>query len=152
MKSVDELHVLPGAADAVRRLKEAGLVVVVVTNQRGIARGRMTEDDLELIHTALRDAVPGIDGFEHCPHEGDCECRKPGTLMFERAADRLGFDVGATAVIGDRADDMVAADRIGALRIHVRGFDEPLPEIDYDAADVLDAAEWLLATSASSAA
>ena len=151
MTSVEGLHVLPGAAEAVRRLKETGLIVVVVTNQRGIARGRMTEDDLALIHAALREAVPGIDAIEFCPHEGGCDCRKPGTAMFERAATRFGFDTAASAVIGDRADDMLAAERIGALRVHVRGFEEPLPEIDYDAADVLDAAEWLLATSASSA-
>jgi D-glycero-D-manno-heptose 1,7-bisphosphate phosphatase len=150
--SVDELDVLPGAPEAVRKLKQAGLHVVVVTNQRGIARGRMTEDDLAEIHAALQQQLGGlVDAIEHCPHEGGCDCRKPGTAMFERAAARLGFDPAASAVIGDRADDMVAAGRIGALRVHVRGYDEPLPEIDYDAADVLDAAEWLLATSRSSA-
>jgi D-glycero-D-manno-heptose 1,7-bisphosphate phosphatase len=136
----------------VRLLSEAGLRIVVVTNQRGIARGRMTEVDLTEIHDVLQGVLGGrIDAFEHCPHEGGCDCRKPGTAMFERAAARFDFETAHSAVIGDRADDMVAADRIGALRIHVRGFEEPLPQIDYDAADVLDAARWLLATSRSSA-
>ena len=150
-----QLELLPGALDAVRELSAAGLLVVVVTNQRGIARGHMTEADLAAIHERLTGAVRSaggrLDAIEFCPHEGGCACRKPGTAMFERAAARLGFDPAASAVIGDRADDMRAAERIGALRIHVGGFDEPLPEVDYDAADVLDAARWLLATSASRA-
>jgi D-glycero-D-manno-heptose 1,7-bisphosphate phosphatase len=144
--SADELEVLPGAAEAVRRLSDAGLRLFVVTNQRGIARGRMTFDDLHAIHAKLRAALGDrLDGIYVCPHAGgDCDCRKPGTALFERAATEHGLDLRMTAVIGDRASDMVPAGKIGALRIHVRGFDEPLPEIDFSAADVLDAAEWIL--------
>ena len=128
MTSPAQLELLPGAAEAVRLLSGAGLRLVIATNQRGIARGRMTEHDLEEIHTQLLAALGGrIDAIEFCPHEGGCDCRKPGTAMFECAAARLGFDPAASAVIGDRAGDMLAAERIGALRVHVRGFDGPPP-------------------------
>jgi histidinol-phosphate phosphatase family protein len=138
--SVDEFELLPGVPEAVARLRDAGLKVVVVTNQRGIARGALTLDDLAAIHARL----PPVDGVYFCPHEGDCACRKPGTAMFEWAARDHGFALDASAVVGDRASDMVAADRIGALRVHVRGVVEPLPELDHEAADLPAAVDWLL--------
>ena len=139
--SVAEFELLPGVPEAIARLREAGLPVVVVTNQRGIARGRMTEADLTAIHALL----PPVDAVYFCPHEGGCACRKPGTAMFEWAARDLGVALDASAVVGDRASDMLAAERIGALKVHVRGVEEPLPALDYDAADLSDAVGWLLA-------
>ena len=140
VKSLAEFRPLPGALEAIARLREAGLAVVVATNQRGVARRRMTAADVEAIHARLP-----VDAAYYCPHEGGCACRKPGTAMFEWAARDLGFALDASAVIGDRASDMLAAERIGALRIHVRGVEEPLPEIDHDAADLAEAVDWLLA-------
>jgi histidinol-phosphate phosphatase family protein len=147
--SVDDLVMLPGAAEAVTLLADTGLRLFVVTNQRGIARGHLAPATLDAIHTRLADALGGfLEGIYVCPHEGGCDCRKPRIGLFERAAAEHDLDLTATAVIGDRASDMVAAERIGALRVHVRGLDEPLPDTDYEAADVLDAARWLLADRA----
>jgi D-glycero-D-manno-heptose 1,7-bisphosphate phosphatase len=143
-----EFEFLPGALEGLRLLAEAGPPLVVATNQRGLARGRMTEADLAGIHERMRAAVTEaggrIDAVYHCPHEGGCDCRKPGTGLFERAARDLGLDLGSAAVIGDRASDMEAAAAIGALRVLVRGQDEPMPPVDHVADDLAGAARWLL--------
>jgi D-glycero-D-manno-heptose 1,7-bisphosphate phosphatase len=137
----------PGAFEGLRLLARLGVPVVVLTNQRGVARGRMTEGDLADIHDRMRAEVASaggrIDAVYHCPHEGGCECRKPGTLMFRRAADDLGIELGSCVVIGDRAADMEAAAAIGAMRVLVAGHDEPMPPVDHVAGDLADAARWL---------
>lgn len=145
--SWDDFAFLPGALDGLRELAAGGVPVVVVTNQRGIAHGRMSEADLADIHDRMRAAVADaggrIDAIYHCPHEGGCDCRKPGTDLFERAAADFGIDLADAAVVGDRASDMEAAAAIGALRVLVRGHDELMPEVDHEASDLLAAARWL---------
>jgi D-glycero-D-manno-heptose 1,7-bisphosphate phosphatase len=137
----------PGALEGLRLLAGLGVPVVVVTNQRGVARGRMTEGDLADIHDRMRAAVASaggrIDAVYHCPHEGGCKCRKPGTLLFERAARDHGIDLRRAAVVGDRASDMEAAAAIGALRLLVAGHAEPMPPVDQVAGDLADAARRL---------
>jgi D-glycero-D-manno-heptose 1,7-bisphosphate phosphatase len=146
--SWDKFAFIDGALDGLRLLARLGVPVVVVTNQRGIARGRMTEEDLTDIHTRMRaevaDAGGRIDAIYHCPHEGGCECRKPGTAMFREAAQDLGIELPRSAVVGDRASDMEAANAIGALRILVRGVDEQMPTVDHVGDDLTAAARWLL--------
>ena len=108
----------------------------------------MTEADLADIHERMSAAVAGaggrIDAIYHCPHEGGCDCRKPATGLFERAARDLGIELDSAAVIGDRASDMEAAAAIGALRVLVAGSDEPMPPVDHLASDLPGAARWLL--------
>jgi D-glycero-D-manno-heptose 1,7-bisphosphate phosphatase len=137
----------PGALEGLRLLAGFGPPVVVVTNQRGVARGRMTETDLAEIHDRMLDEVARaggrIDAVYHCPHDGGCECRKPGTLLFREAARDLGIELGDSAVIGDRASDMEAAAAIGALRVLVTGQDEAMPTVDHVASDLAAAARWL---------
>lgn len=144
VKSWDEFAFLPGALDGLRSLSGLGVPVVVVTNQRGVARGRMSQDDLNDIHermtSAVLDAGGRIDGIYACAHEGGCECRKPGTKLFTDAAADLGFDVSASVVIGDRASDMEAARRIGARAIFVSGFPEDPGPVDATVADLPEAA------------
>ncbi|MEA2400576.1 MAG: D-glycero-D-manno-heptose 1,7-bisphosphate phosphatase [Thermoleophilaceae bacterium] len=139
---------LPGALEGLRLLAEAGPPVVLATNQRGIARGRMSEADLTDIHERMTAAVAAaggrIDAIYHCPHEGGCDCRKPGTGLFERAARDLGIELSASAVIGDRASDMEAAARIGALRLLVGDSEEQMPPVDHVAQDLPAAVRWLL--------
>lgn len=149
IKSWSEFAFLPGALDGLRLLAEHDLRTVVVTNQRGIARGVMSERDLDDIHARMRAAVAEaggrIDAIYFCPHEGGCECRKPSPGLLRAAARddaRLRFE--QSALVGDRAHDMQAAAAVGALRIYVRGFDEPHPDADYVAADLLDAVTVLV--------
>lgn len=122
--------------------------MVVVTNQRGIARIRLTEADLTDIHDRTRAAVARaggrIDAIYHCPHEGGCECRKPGVALFREAARDLNIELTGSAVVGDRASDMEAAAALGALRVLVGDYDELPPAADHVANDLAAAAECLV--------
>jgi D-glycero-D-manno-heptose 1,7-bisphosphate phosphatase len=146
--SWSEFEFLPGALEGLALMTAAPgpLTIVVATNQRGIARGRMTEEDLADIHRRMLAAVEKargrIDAIYHCPHEAGCGCRKPETGMFDEAASEFGLSLAETAVVGDSPSDMEAASRIGALRVLVGGQAEP--GVDYAARDLADAARWLL--------
>ncbi len=142
---------MPGAREAVRLLSEAGVRVIVVTNQRGIALGRMTEDDLSAIHRRMLDDLDVAGGrvarVYHCPHDTEaCDCRKPAVGMFvqaQRDFPEIRFD--RSAVIGDSGSDMVAARRIGATAVYVGDPDSPaVAEGIHGEASILTAARWLL--------
>lgn len=121
-----ELRLIPGAAGALRELRDLGLGLVVVTNQSPIGRGMLDPEGLEAIHDRLRellaDAGARLDRIEHCPHRPDegCACRKPGTLMVERAAAALGFDPAESWIVGDHAADLRLGRAVGARTILVR--------------------------------
>ncbi len=132
VKRPEELRLLPGAAEAIRRLNDAGVTVIVVTNQRGIALGRMTERDLEDVHAELaaqleRVAGARIDAFFHCPHHvGECSCRKPETGMFRHALERFPWiEVVQSVMIGDSDDDVEAGAAMGleSVRLGVNARD-----------------------------
>jgi D-glycero-D-manno-heptose 1,7-bisphosphate phosphatase len=142
IKRPDELSLLPGAAAAIRRLNDAPVTVIVVTNQRGIALGRMSEEDLAEIHrdlsARLRAAAGArIDAIFHCPHDvGQCDCRKPETGMFRQALERFPWiDLERSAMIGDSESDVAAGRALGLRTVHV-GRDVP---------DLSDAVAQLLA-------
>ena len=104
----------PGAADAIGRLNRAGIPVIVVTNQSGIARGLLTVADYERVAARMAELLgehgAHIDATYMCPHHpdcgGDCDCRKPGTLLFVRAAAEHGLDLENSTYIGDRWRDV----------------------------------------------
>jgi D-glycero-D-manno-heptose 1,7-bisphosphate phosphatase len=116
--TLDHFALLPGVADPVTRMHEAGLLTVVATNQPAIARGQMSWETLEEMHRRLRDAVP-LDAIEVCPHrDADaCECRKPKPGMLLAAADKLGIDLPGSYFIGDTARDVGAALAAGVTPI-----------------------------------
>lgn len=111
----DLVRVLPGAVDAVRRLNDAGILTIVVTNQSGIALGLLSEAQYEAtrarLDQLLRAGGARIDASYHCPHHpditGPCQCRKPGSLLHRRAADEHGIDLSASLFVGDRERDIV---------------------------------------------
>jgi D-glycero-D-manno-heptose 1,7-bisphosphate phosphatase len=128
----DQIQLLPGAASALRRLHEAGLPLVIVTNQPVGARGLVTEQELvaleTLIEQRLRDAGAAVDAFYYCPHHPRatlpayrlaCECRKPRPGMLLRAARELDIDLVASTMIGDRPSDVMAGRRAGCRTILV---------------------------------
>ncbi|MGZ4277237.1 MAG: D-glycero-alpha-D-manno-heptose-1,7-bisphosphate 7-phosphatase [Solirubrobacteraceae bacterium] len=143
---------LPGALEALALLATLDVPLVVVTNQRGIARGLMSEATVRDIHTRMVSAVAAaggrIDRVEFCPHEpGTCDCRKPGTAMFHRAKAAIpAIDFIRSAMVGDRAADMQAARRIGAYRVLVRPVAGASRSIDADlvVADLRDATRALV--------
>jgi D-glycero-D-manno-heptose 1,7-bisphosphate phosphatase len=114
-----QFRYLPGAEDAIRLLAGAGWRVVVVTNQRGIALGRMTAEAVDEIHRRLLE-LP-VDGVYVCPHEKvACDCRKPGTGLFLQAKrDFPEIDFARSVVIGDAPTDMAAGDALGCRTILV---------------------------------
>lgn len=149
MRSWDEFEFLPGALAGLSRLAAATAPVIVITNQRGIALGRMTSDDLADIHERMTAAVVSaggrLDAIYHCPHDGGCTCRKPAVGMFTAAAADFGLDLAETAVVGDQPNDMIAGRRIGALRVLV-GADTITSDLaDLFARDLEEAVEVLIA-------
>jgi D-glycero-D-manno-heptose 1,7-bisphosphate phosphatase len=126
IKGPGELRLLPGAAAAIRRLNDADVHVMVVSNQRGIALGRMTERDLATVQAELAaqlDAVAGarIDAFFHCPHDiGQCDCRKPDVGLFAQARERFPWiDFSQSVMIGDSESDVEAGRRMGMRTVQI---------------------------------
>ncbi len=120
----EEFVFLPGAANAVRLLNQGGFRVIVVTNQRGVARGLMSEQDVQEIHTRMlaEMAAAGarVDAVYYCPHDDGCDCRKPAIGLFLRA--RSAFpDIAFedSFVIGDSERDVEAGRRLGARVIRI---------------------------------
>jgi D-glycero-D-manno-heptose 1,7-bisphosphate phosphatase len=121
----DRVRLLPGAAEAISRLNNAGLLAVVVTNQSGIARGLFDEQAYEAtrrrLDRLLADRGARLDAQYHCPHHpevtGPCECRKPGLQLYRRAADELGIDLTASWWVGDRLRDVHPATALGGRGI-----------------------------------
>lgn len=122
------VELVPGAAAALRRLSDAGYHLVLVTNQSGIARGLYTERDFHAVQRRVEEllAAEGVhlDSVQYCPHHpditGPCDCRKPGTALFQRAATRLGVDFGRSIFVGDRLKDVLPARVLGGRGFLVR--------------------------------
>jgi D-glycero-D-manno-heptose 1,7-bisphosphate phosphatase len=150
----DQVELLPGAAEAIGALNRADIPVVVVTNQRGIALGRMTESDLEAIHARLgamllRSGHAHVDRFFHCPHdEGVCACRKPGTALLQRARDFLELeDLQTSVMIGDSGSDVAAGRAAGAQTVLLSRDRARPPAGSGIAADLLAAVRQILSSS-----
>ena len=123
----DRVRLLPGAAEAIGRLNRAEVPAVVVTNQSGIARGLLDETAYAAtrarLDQLLADHGARLDGHYHCPHHpdltGPCECRKPGLLLYRRAAQDLGLQLAASWWVGDRLRDVEPAAALGGRGILV---------------------------------
>jgi D-glycero-D-manno-heptose 1,7-bisphosphate phosphatase len=118
----ERLEWIDGAPEAVRLLNETGYFVFVVTNQSGIARGYYDEDAVKSFHAHMQKSLAAhgahVDAFYYCPHHPEgtikslavrCRCRKPGPGMLEQAADEWPIDLGTSFLIGDKDEDMAAA-------------------------------------------
>jgi D-glycero-D-manno-heptose 1,7-bisphosphate phosphatase len=145
-RSVEEFRVLPGVARACADLKRAGFVLVVVTNQPDVARGKLAAAAVGRMHERLRRCVP-LDEICVCMHDDSdgCACRKPQPGMLLDAAGRLNLDLARSAGVGDRWRDVEAARRAGVRAIYVdRHYAEPAPVGAHVAvADLAGAAAWI---------
>lgn len=136
LSSADQLRLISGVAEAIRRLNHAGIPVVVVTNQSGIARGYFTAAEYCLVERALdrmlRAAGAEVAATYHCPHlpeiSGPCGCRKPGTALFQLAARELNLALDASLYVGDRWRDASPALVLGGVGVLVPAPDTPLED------------------------
>lgn len=123
--SYSEFQTLPNVPQAISRLNRAGLRVIVVTNQRGVALGLYTSDSVRKIHTTfqrwLQSQSAHIDAFYFCPHDKcECECRKPLSGLFQQAhADFPEIDATTSVMIGDSLSDIEFGQRLGMMTIFI---------------------------------
>lgn len=155
VKTVDEFVLLPTVVEAIRALNEARRRVIVTTNQRGVALGRMSEGDLQRIHEHMVDRLAAegasVDAIYYCPHHRDaCDCRKPGVGMFLRAADEhQDVRLDECAIFGDSEADMAAGSALGMVRVLVGDGGRDVSTGDGRPADhwaptLLDGVRWFL--------
>tara|TARA_R110002072_G_scaffold46591_2_gene128894 strand:+ start:78374 stop:78946 length:573 start_codon:yes stop_codon:yes gene_type:complete len=164
------LELLPGVAEAMRRLHDAGYRLIITTNQSGIARGLYSERDLTAVHARLHALVDRLPlAYLHCPHHPDpgpgkhpgyhrdCTCRKPGPGLLHHACTMLkdfGVTLTDAVVIGDSARDLLMAQDLPLTKILVAS-GKPIAEQrqklsdagcepDHEAADLVAAVDWLL--------
>ncbi len=165
---IDRFVMLPGAAAAILRLNQAGVPVVVITNQSGLARGYFPPELISEVHAKMEAELieqgAYVDGIYICPHHPeakeekyrlDCDCRKPKPGLLLQASRDLQLDLGRSYVVGDRWSDLKAAANCQAKGILVRsGYgrgDEkyigPQQEIQphFSADDLGEAVDWILA-------
>jgi D-glycero-D-manno-heptose 1,7-bisphosphate phosphatase len=122
-----EFELLPGVVEALARLKANGRTLIVVSNQRGVALGLYTQEDVNAIHTQLNahlaEHKAQIDGFYFCPHDkNQCECRKPKLGLFQQARrDFPAANASNSIVIGDSSSDIEAANALGWPSIFIHG-------------------------------
>ena len=117
LSSVDDLEVFDFSGEALRLLKECGFLLIVLTNQSGIGRGLLTQDDMHSINEEVQSALGNIiDAFYFCPHlpGHGCECRKPATGMVEYATREFDIDLANSWVVGDKLSDVETGFNAGA--------------------------------------
>jgi histidinol-phosphate phosphatase family protein len=162
---VERLAFYPWTTDAIRALNHAGLRIVLVSNQSGVARGLFTEAVVEEVHSRIESVLHAggahIDAYYYCPHHPDgnvpgyaqhCDCRKPKRGLVDRAARELGIDPTRSFIVGDRWLDIGLARTVGARGVLVRtgygAIAEKQPPHDLAADAIVDnlagAASWVL--------
>lgn len=168
-----EIRILPGVADALSRLERHGLLLVVVSNQTVVARGLVSEAEVERLQACvaarLRAAgAPALDGFYYCPHHPQatlvryrcrCRCRKPSPGLLRQAALELQIACADSYMVGDRMTDIIAGDSAGCRTVQVLSGCHAEPPIitaepidhqiapDHVCADLAAAATWIMAQS-----
>jgi D-glycero-D-manno-heptose 1,7-bisphosphate phosphatase len=160
---IEDFEFIPGASEAIRRLKEAGFLVIVVTNQSGVARGYYTLEEVAILHCHMQRVLEtvgaAVDGIYVCPHhpaEGvgeyrrECDCRKGRPGMLLRSAREHGIDLSRSYMIGDKIADVEAGEAAGCLPLMVlTGYGKTeSAKISSDRvrrfADLVDAADFIL--------
>jgi histidinol-phosphate phosphatase family protein len=133
----ERVSLMPGAAAAIAQLNAAGVPVIVVSNQSGIGRGYFSHADYELVQRRIEELLAEhgahVDATYICPHapDGDteCECRKPGALLYRRAAEEHELDLAESWYVGDRWRDIAVAEELGGKGVLVPTDKTPVQEI-----------------------
>jgi D-glycero-D-manno-heptose 1,7-bisphosphate phosphatase len=144
---MDDLIVPEGVADALQLLKQAGYMLIVITNQSGIAKGLYTAKEVEMVHQHLQE-VSGhaLDALYysrfHPQYDSESLTRKPGSLMIERAMARHGIDPAQSWMVGDAERDVMAGKNAGLRTIQITT--KPTSLADKTAGNLLEAAQYIL--------
>ncbi|HUE42727.1 MAG TPA: HAD family hydrolase [Candidatus Sulfotelmatobacter sp.] len=162
LNDVSQFRMFPFAAGAIRKLNDANLPVIVVTNQSGVARGFFDEASVRTVHEEMTQQLAAagahLTAIYYCPHasDDDCECRKPKPGMIRQAAREHGVDLARSFVVGDRYGDVELAQANGGRGVLVRtGYGEEDLRLngagwhrqpDFVADDLTDAVGWILKT------
>ncbi|MBM3270321.1 MAG: HAD family hydrolase [Candidatus Sericytochromatia bacterium] len=169
IRNLADMRLIPGAGEAIRRLNEQDVPVVLVTNQSGPARGYYPEDWVRTLHDRLQELLLEegaiLDEVRYCPHlppdEGGvvpqyarvCDCRKPGIAMVRQAAEERGYDLRRSYVVGDKASDVELGHRAGTRTILLQtGYGNDVlagryqwqVRADHVAPDLSRAVDWIL--------
>ncbi|MGA2183331.1 MAG: transaldolase [Bryobacteraceae bacterium] len=146
--NLDDLELLPGVISACALLRASGYLLILVTNQPDVARGKQTMAGVGAMNRVLVRKLR-LDGCEVCPHDDadGCACRKPAPGLLTMAAGAFDIDLAGSFIVGDRWRDIEAGQRAGCRTIFIdRGYRERRPAaFDHSAAGLLGAAEWILA-------
>ncbi len=124
---VEDFIINPGVIDSLKLFQNRGYQLIVITNQGGIAKNLYKNKDVDKLNQHLqfelkKEGIKLIDIF-HCPHHSDvskCLCRKPGSILFEKAIAKYNVDVKASFMIGDSERDIIAAEKVGITGIKVK--------------------------------
>ena len=151
-RSLDEFEILPEVPAACAKLKAAGFLLVVATNQPDVGRGTLKQELVEAIHAEMRRQLP-LDRVEVCYHPGqgqsDCDCRKPKPGMLLRAARELNIDLAQSWMVGDRWRDVDCGHAAGCRTVFIdRGYAEELRQKPhFSAGNLSEAADIILRES-----
>lgn len=132
----EDFHVLEHNLGSLKKLQDDGYLLIVITNQGGVAKGWYTEETLAAMHQQLRDVYAGagitLSEIYYCNHHplynGKCLCRKPGHIMLEKAIARFEIDASQSYFIGDRERDVLAGEAAGVKGILINS-DQPIGEV-----------------------
>jgi len=146
--SLEEVQILPGVSDALKKLRAVGFLLICVTNQPDVARGKQSKEVVETIHEMLFDSLP-LDEILVCYHDDcdGCPCRKPAPGLLLSAADRYAIDLERSFMVGDRWRDIEAGWNAGCKTVFIEyGYEEKSPSNppDIKIVSLAEAVDWIL--------
>ncbi len=148
---IEDFRLIPGVTDAIKMLKAAGYLLIVITNQAGISKGIYTREQMQACHKKLHKATENSIGhIYYCPYHNiitNSLCRKPDTLMIEKAQARFNIDLSRSWLVGDAERDIECGLKMGLKTIRVN--EEPVSDTfaHYQATDLLDAVKHYILTN-----
>lgn len=146
---LDKLRIPQGMPEALQQLKKAGYLLIVITNQAGIAKGLYTDREVLLCHQKIQEACGYVlDALYYCPYhpsyDSESIARKPDSLMLEKAIAKYAIDTSQSWLVGDRQRDIEAAGKVQVNGIFITDTNEKCPIAMYQAKDLLEAANIIL--------
>ncbi len=145
-----DVKLLDGVADAIRLLNQRGLKIIIITNQSGVARGYLTEEQLQGVNRRVVELLEKqgarVDAIYYCPHhpEDGCNCRKPMPGLLERASEELHVELEGSYMVGDKHTDVLTAKSAGVKGVLVGENPEPCDDAHHVCRTLYDAVRWIL--------